>query len=95
MSKQLERARAKHQEAVKQHMRMLQKRDEYLGKLTRLQGKLGASERAMARSQKRLDKLMVGALHNCGPTATPVENLVGAVAGKIASPVTPDEYLGF
>jgi hypothetical protein len=38
--------------------------------------------RAIGRSDKRLEKLQAAAIHTNGPTATPVEPLVEAVATK-------------
>jgi hypothetical protein len=84
MNKQSDRARAKHQVLVADHMKLMTRRDKLLETLVRIELRAAKSKRAIARSQKRLNKLVI-ALHNCGPTASPVPDLIRAVANKPAS----------
>src|SRR5262245_60436445 len=82
MSKQLDRARARHQELVKYHHRLRDKHEKEIRAMVRTRAKLDASERAIARSGRRLDKLVAAATHTNGPTASVAEQLVAQVADK-------------
>lgn len=79
MSKQVDVARAKHRMLVDKHMRLTVKQKKELDKLLRIQKQIIASERAISRSQKRLDKYVAAMTANRGPMATAVPGLIEAV----------------
>jgi hypothetical protein len=76
MSKQLERSRAKHQELVKLHAKQRQRYDDLADSMLRARARLLKTERAIARSQGRLDKLVAAATHNRATSATVVPALI-------------------
>jgi hypothetical protein len=82
MSKQIDRARENHRALVQKHMRLITKLDKALSILLRLETQKRASTKAIASSQKRLDKLVTAATYTNGPTASAVNDLIAAVQGK-------------
>jgi hypothetical protein len=82
MSKLLERSRAKHQGLVKLHAKQRQRYDDLADSMLRARARLLKTERAIARSQSRLDKLVAGATHNRATRASVLSGLVEAVDQK-------------
>jgi hypothetical protein len=76
----MEIARTKHRQLVDKHMRLMAKRDKIIERLVRAEANMLACRRAIARSQKRLDKLVAAKTHNNGPTASAVPNLIEAIS---------------
>jgi hypothetical protein len=66
----LETARTKHKELVAKHMRLMAKRDKIIEAMVKTEAKVTASKQAIARSQKRLDKLIAAKTYTNGPTAS-------------------------
>lgn len=90
MKTQLERAREKHADLVKLHARCHDQYNKKMDAAFRYRTKMQQAERAIARSQKRLDLLMAATTHTNGPTASVVVELVEEVAAKSA-PVMLDD----
>src|SRR5262245_3267362 len=67
MKTQLERARERHADLVKQHAKLSDKRDKLFGQLQLAMTRLSATTKAIGRSSKRIDKLVMLAPVNAGP----------------------------
>lgn len=93
MSKQIDRARARHHELVKAYDRMMLKADKLLDELMRVRGKIPAQRRRITASGKRIDKLVAAATHTNGPTASAAPELIEQVkeieTPKLASDPVP------
>jgi hypothetical protein len=91
MSKLLDRTRAKHQELVKLHAKQRQRYDDLTDTMLRARARLLKTERAIARSQGRLDKLVAGATHNRSTSASVLPTLVEAVDRKLVKDPSLDD----
>jgi uncharacterized circularly permuted ATP-grasp superfamily protein len=91
MSKQLDRSRAKHQELVKLHAKQRQRYDDLADSMLRARARVLKTERAIARSQARLDKLVAAATHNRSTGASVLPTLVEAVDRKLVKDPSLDD----
>jgi hypothetical protein len=98
MKTKLERLLAKHQDLVKLHERQRRDYDKYGAAMARALGRLTKTQRALARSQKRVNQeRLTSTTHNAGPTASAVPALIEAVGCKPVEPTVlddgiPDEF---
>jgi len=96
MKTKLERALAKHADLVKLIERQRRDYDKHGAAMARALGRLTKTQRALARSQKRVDQeRLLAVSYNAGPTASPVPALVEQVVAKPVEPVLDDDMPKF
>lgn len=79
MSKRLERTRENHRKLVREHARLQDRERKLLDELCRINTRKHKAEKAIVRSQKRLDVLVAAATHTTGPTGSVVRELIDEV----------------
>jgi hypothetical protein len=78
-----ESARTIHQRLVAKHMRLIARREKTIQRLVRLEAAATESKRAIARSQKRLDRILAAKTYTGGPTSTVVPEVVEELIGGL------------
>jgi len=75
----LDTARKQHQELVRKQLRLTDKRIALLKQQMRNEAAIDKMERALARSEKRLAKLVAAKTYTAGPTASAVPELIDKI----------------